>query len=97
MKERTGLGGNVQVLEVTTRERNVRDDLDLAITGLGDLNVLAEVTDTTFNLDAVVQELLKGGDVEDLVAGGLGSIDHELLRDLLRLLGTNLLFFIIPT
>lgn len=68
----------------------MRDDLDLAITGLGDLNVLPEVTDTAFDLDAVVQELLEGGDVEDLVAGRLGSVDHELLRDLLRLLRTSL-------
>ena len=39
---------------------------------------IAEVADTAVDLDLVVQELLEGGDVEDLVAGGLRSIDDEL-------------------
>lgn len=54
------------------------DDLDLAIARLGDLDVLAEVADTALNLDAVVEELLEGGDVEDLVARGLRSVDDVL-------------------
>lgn len=54
------------------------DDLDLAITGLGNDNAVTEVANTALNLDAVVEELLEGGDIEDLVAGGLRSIDDVL-------------------
>lgn len=54
------------------------NDLDLAISLLGDLDGLAEVSDATLNLDLLVQELLEGGDIEDLVAGGLRSVDDEL-------------------
>ena len=54
------------------------DNLDLAITRLGDVDLVTEVTDTALDLDAVVQELLEGGDVEDLVARGLRSVDGEL-------------------
>jgi hypothetical protein len=68
----------------------VRNDLDLAITGLGDDDVVAEVADTALDLDAVVQELLEGGDVEDLVARGLRGVDDELLGDLLGLAATSL-------
>ena len=32
-----------------------------------------------------MQELLKGGDIEDLVGGGLGSIDDELFHTLNQL------------
>lgn len=71
---------NVQVLEVATREGDVSDDLNLAIARLGDLNVLAKVADTALDLDAVVEELLEGGDVEDLVARGLRSVDDVLYR-----------------
>jgi len=56
----------------------VGDDLDLAVAGLGDEHVLAEVADAALDLDAVVQELLEGRDVEDLVARGLRGVDHEL-------------------
>lgn len=58
------------------------DDLDLAIARLGDLDVLAKVADTALDLDAVVEELLKGGDVEDLVARGLRSVDDVLCSKL---------------
>ena len=74
-----GRRGTVQVLEVTTRERNVSDNLDLAITRLGDVDLVTEVTDTALDLDAVVEELLEGRDVEDLVARGLRSVDDELI------------------
>lgn len=60
------------------------DDLDLALAGLGDDDLVAEVADAALNLDAVVEELLEGGDVEDLVAHGLGSVDDELLKHLVR-------------
>jgi hypothetical protein len=69
---------HVQVLEVATREGNVSDNLDLAIANLGDDDLVTEVTDAALDLDAVVEELLEGGDIEDLVVGGLRSIDDEL-------------------
>jgi hypothetical protein len=69
----------------------VRNDLDLAIALLGDLDDLAEVAGAALNLDAVVEELLEGLDVEDLVVDGLRAVDDELLRHLLRLLGRCLL------
>ena len=54
------------------------DDLDLAVTLLGDLDGVAEIADTAINLDLLVQKLLEGGDVEDLVASRLGGVDDEL-------------------
>lgn len=55
-------------------------DLDLAVTGLGDLHIIAEVADTALDLDAVVQELFEGRDIEDLVVGGLASVDDVLRK-----------------
>lgn len=80
-----------QVLEVATREGDVSDNLDLALTNLGDDNIVTEVADTALDLDAVVEKLLKGGDIEDLVARGLRSVDDVLLGDLLGLATTSLL------
>ena len=54
------------------------DDLNLAIANLGDDDLVAEVTNAALNLDAVVEELLEGGDIEDLVVGGLRSVDDVL-------------------
>lgn len=54
------------------------EDLDLAIANLGDDDVVTEVADAALNLDAVVEELLEGGDIEDLVARGLRSVDDVL-------------------
>ncbi len=56
----------------------MRNDLDLPVALLGDLHDVAEVADAAVDLDLVVQELLEGGDVEDLVACGLRGIDDEL-------------------
>ena len=53
-------------------------DLDLAITDLLDLDNIAEVANAAVNLDLVLEELLEGADVEDLVAGGLRSVNDEL-------------------
>ena len=60
------------------------DDLDLAISLLGDLDVVAEVSGAAINLDAVVEELLEGLDVEDFVVDGLGAVDDELAIPLTR-------------
>jgi len=67
-----------QVLEISARELCVRNNLDLSIANLGDLDGISEVSNTAINLDLVLKELLEGGDVEDLVAGGLRSVDDEL-------------------
>jgi len=69
----------------------VGNDLDLAIALLGDDDVVAEVVGAALDLDAVLEELLEGGDVEDLVVGGLRSVDDELLGLLLGLTGLLLL------
>ena len=75
-----GGGVNVQVLEVSARELGVCDNLDLSLALLGDLDGITEVSNTAINLDLVLEELLEGGDVEDLVAGGLRSVDDELFH-----------------
>lgn len=61
------------------------NDLDLAVALLGDLDNIAQVADAALNLDLLVQKLLKGRNIEDLVAGGLRSVDDELLGSLARL------------
>lgn len=53
-------------------------DLDLALTSLLDDDVVAQVVGAALDLDAVLEELLEGGDVEDLVASRLLSVDDEL-------------------
>ena len=67
-----------QVLEVSSRELGVRSDLDLPVTEILDQHNIPEVSDTIVNLDLVLKELLEGGDVEDLVACRLRSVDDEL-------------------
>jgi hypothetical protein len=67
-----------QVLKISSGELRVRNDLDLSVSLLRDLHSIAEVSNTSINLNLVLEELLEGGDVEDLVAGGLRSVDDEL-------------------
>lgn len=69
---------HVQVLEVAARELVVGNDLDLALALLADDNGVAEVADAALDLDALLEELGEGTGVEDLVASGLRSVDHEL-------------------
>ncbi len=70
--------GDSQVLEVSSRELGVCGNLNLSIAEILDLHDIAEVPDTAVNLDLVLKELLERGDVEDLVAGRLRSVDDEL-------------------
>ena len=67
-----------QVLEVSSRELGVRSDFNLSITEVLDQHDISEVADTVVNLDLVLEELLEGGNVEDLVACRLRSVDDEL-------------------
>ena len=55
------------------------DDLDLAVVEVGDGDALAEVAGEAVDLDARLEEGGEGRRVEDLVVGGLGSVDDELL------------------
>lgn len=73
---------NIQVLEVATRELSVGDNDNLTLTLLGDGNNVLEVADTALNLDLVVEELLEGSDIEDLIGSRLAAVDDELLGDL---------------
>jgi hypothetical protein len=68
-----------QVLEVAAGELLVSDDLDAAVTKVGDVDALAEVAGEAVNLDALLEESGEGGGVEDTVVHGLGSVDDELL------------------
>jgi len=58
----------------------MRNDLDLAVALLTNLDGIAKVAGTAIDLDAVMEELLKGGEVEDLVGDGLRGVDDVLNR-----------------
>lgn len=60
------------------------DDFDLAVADVADADGLAEVTGAAVNLDARLQEGGEGRRVEDLVVGGLLSVDDVLLGGFLR-------------
>ena len=60
------------------------NDLDLALALLLDNDVVAQVVGAALDLDGVLEELLEGGDVEDLVASGLLSVDDELFTKHVR-------------
>jgi len=71
-----------QVLQIPARKRNMRDDLDLPVSNGFDVNVIAQIPGATLDLDAIVQELLEGTEVEDLVRDGLRAVDCVLVRNL---------------
>ena len=56
----------------------MRNDLDLSIALLADLNDIPKVARAAINLNFVVEELFKRSDVKNLVGGGLRSVDDEL-------------------
>jgi hypothetical protein len=72
---------HVQVLKVTAGQVVVGSDGDLAVALLLDHNIVAQVVGAALNLDAVLEELLESGDIEDLVIGRLGGVDDELKRN----------------
>lgn len=54
------------------------NNLDLSLTLLLDNNIVAQVVGAALDLYGVLEELLEGGDVEDLVASRLLSVDDKL-------------------
>lgn len=54
------------------------NNLNLAIALLANLHRIAEIANAIVDFDLVVQELFKGGDIEDLVRGRLGCVDGIL-------------------
>jgi hypothetical protein len=69
---------HLQVFQVASTEWNVRYNLDLAIANLRDGDRVTEISNTVFNLDLVVEKFLECGQIENLVADGLGAIDGVL-------------------
>lgn len=69
---------HLQVLQVSPRERNMANNLDLAISSLRDRDLITQVAGSTLNLDLLVQELLESGQIEDLVAYWLRAVDGVL-------------------
>lgn len=71
-----------QVLEVSLGERKLSVDDDLGLVS-GDGHLAAELTGLAVDLDSVVQELLEGSGVKDLVLHRGGEVDGELGHGLL--------------
>jgi hypothetical protein len=67
-----------QVLEISSTERDMRHHLDLPVPDLLDIDLVAEITGASLNLDAVVEEFLEGRQVENLVAYRLRAVDCVL-------------------
>ena len=66
------------------------DNLNLAIARLGNQDIVTEVTDTSLDLDAVVEELLEGRAVKDTVARGARVVNDELVLSSSSLSGGGL-------
>lgn len=75
-----------EVLQVTLREGDLRREDEL-VALLRDLDDVAELARLAVNLDAVVEELLERGGVEDVVVGGDRVVNVELVQGLARGLG----------
>lgn len=54
------------------------NNFDFSLADLRYLNIVTEIAGSAINFDAVVEELLVRGDVEDFVVNRLGGIDDEL-------------------
>lgn len=90
-----------EVLQVSATELLVCNDNDLSLSFTADLNVVAEVSSSSVNLDSVVQELFECSTVisiefsqcfihiEDFVVCWCCSIDSELVSSCLLCLGCS--------
>lgn len=72
---------HIQILQVSSREFLVSNNLDLSLALLANDNGVAQVVGSAINLDSIVEELLEGGEVEDLVVDGVGGVDDEFVGD----------------
>lgn len=54
------------------------DNFDFTIANLGDGDAVTKVASSTLNLDAIVEEFLECGKIENLVADWLGAVDGVL-------------------
>lgn len=79
-----------QVLQISLGEGQLSSDDDLGLVA-GDSHLGAQLTGLAVDLDAVVQELLEGGRVQNLVLNGLPQINGELGNVLLGTLLDRLL------
>lgn len=71
---------HVQVLQISSGERDMGDHLDLAIPDLRDGDIIPQIPRAAFDFDAVVQKLFERGEVEDLVRDRLGAVDGVLCK-----------------
>ena len=78
-----------KVLEVTLGELLVGGDGDLGIITTDNGHLIGETTGAALDLDAIVKELLESSGIKDLVTGGTGAVDGELVGDLLASLLLN--------
>lgn len=69
-------------------EHNSSTNLSGVLTLLLDSDDIAELAGLAVNLDAVVEKLLKSGEVEDRIVHGNGAVDVELVK---RLAGGSVL------
>lgn len=72
-----------KVLEVTLGELLVGGDGDLGVITTDDGDLIGQTTSAALDLDAIVEELLESRGIENLVTGGAGAVDDELVGDLL--------------
>lgn len=64
-----------QVLQISSRERNMADDLNLPLSTLADRNLITQVPSSSLNLDLIMQKLLECGEVEDFIGYWLAAVD----------------------
>jgi hypothetical protein len=72
--------GHIQVLQVPSRELLVRNNLNLSVALLADLDCVTEVASAAIDLYTIMKELLESREIENFVVDRLGGIDHELQK-----------------
>lgn len=54
------------------------DNLDLAISSLGDRDLITQVASSALDLNLIVEELLESAQIKDLIADWLRAVDGVL-------------------